>query len=189
MLKRIMVVIALAMLISIQGLAGSVPAAEFSADMVTLQGGQETLAKTFYKNGLYRMEASEQGKISITIGNTAENVIWVLDPEAKVYFEFRSGQAQTPGVGEVDEDVVKEIRDLGTESIHGYVCDKRQIVYKDPDMGVMTTWFSPKLQIALRMEYPNESMTIEYRNIREVPQPDSLFTLPQGYQKMTVPGM
>lgn len=189
MFKRGMTVIALAVLILIQSLAGLVLAAEFSADMVTLQGGQETVAKTFYKDGLYRMEISEQGKVSITIGNTAEKIVWALDPEAKVYFEFHGEQAQTPGVAEVDEDVVKETRDLGTETIQGYVCDKTQIVYKDPGMGTMTIWFSPELQIALKMEYPNNSMTIEYKNIKEAPQPDSLFTIPPGYKKMTIPGM
>jgi len=106
-----------------------------------------------------------------------------------LHFEFRGDQAQAPGSSEVDKDVVKEIRKLGTATIQGYPCEKTQVVYKDPAMGTMTMWFSPKLAVALRMEYPNNSMTIEYRNIKEGAQADSLFVIPAGYKKMVIPGM
>ena len=189
MSRRSKWVLGLTVLFWVLALAGMARSAEFSADMVTLQGGQESVAKTFYKGNLYRMEMSQGGQKSISIGNMAEQVVWALNPETKTYIEFRGGQAQAPGSAEVDQEVVKEIKKLGTESIQGYPCDKTQVVYKDPAMGTMTMWFSPKLAVALRMEYPNNSMTIEYRNIKEGPQPDSLFTIPAGYKKMVIPGM
>ena len=170
-------------------LAGMARGAEFSADMVTLQGGQQSVSKVFYKGHLYRMEMEQGGQKSISIGNIAEKVVWALDPASKTYFEFRGSQAQAPGSAEVDKEVVKEIRKLGMETIQGYPCEKTQVVYKDPAMGVMTMWFSQKLGVALRMEYPNNSMTTEYRNIREGPQADSLFKIPAGYRKMAIPGM
>lgn len=170
-------------------LAGMAKSAEFSADMVTLQGGQESVAKTFYKGNLYRMETSQGGRVSISIGNSTEQVVWALNPETKTYIEFRGNQAQSPGSAEVDKDVVKEIRKLGTETIQGYPCEKSQVIYKDPSMEPLTMWFSPRLQVALRMEYPNSSMTVEYRNIREGPQSYTLFKIPPGYRKMAIPGM
>lgn len=182
-------ILALTILLWLFALAGMARSTEFSADMATLQGGQESVAKTFYKGNLYRMEMEQGGQKSISIGNIAEKVVWALDPASKTYFEFRGSQAQAPGSAEVDKEVVKEIRKLGMETIQGYPCEKTQVVYKDPAMGVMTMWFSQKLGVALRMEYPNNSMTTEYRNIREGPQADSLFKIPAGYRKMAIPGM
>jgi len=182
-------IVGLTLFLWLFALVGMARSAEFSADMVTLQGGQESVAKTFYKGNLYRMEMEQGGQKSISIGNMAERVVWALDPASKTYFEFRGDQAQAPGSAEVDKDVVKEIKKLGTETIQGYPCEKTQIVYKDPAMGTMMMWFSQKLGVALRMEYPNNSVTIEYRNIKEGAQADSLFTIPAGYKKMVIPGM
>ncbi len=189
MCRRTKWVLGATLILWVLALAGMARSAEFSADMVTLQGGQESVAKTFYKGNLYRMEMNQGGQESISIGNIAEKVVWALSPQTKTYIEFRGGQTQAPGSAEVDKDVVKEIKKLGTETLQGYSCEKSQVVYKDPSMGTMTMWFSPKLSVALRMEYPNNSMTIEYRNIREGPQADSLFVIPPGYKKMVIPGM
>jgi outer membrane lipoprotein-sorting protein len=52
-------------------------------------------------------------------------------------------------------------------------------------------WISEKLNFPIKteMEGSSGSMSMEYKNIQEKKIPDSLFNVPAGYQKMSMPSM
>ena len=114
MCRRTKWVLGATLILWVLALAGMARSAEFSADMVTLQGGQESVAKTFYKGNLYRMEMNQGVQESISIGNIAEKVVWALSPQTKTYIEFRGGQTQAPGA-EPGGEMVPSLPVVGDE--------------------------------------------------------------------------
>ncbi len=66
-----------------------------------------------------------------------------------------------------------------------------QYTYQDKKLGVLTQWFSEKLGFAVKTQTKDSkgkiNSTIEYQNIKQGVQPDSLFEIPSGYQKLGIP--
>jgi negative regulator of sigma E activity len=82
-------------------------------------------------------------------------------------------------------------KDLGEEKVNGYKCKKFRYTSKDPSVGTTTMWISKKLNFPIKTEMEGSSgpMSMEYKNIQEKELPDSLFEIPAGYQKMSMPSM
>ncbi|MBW1694323.1 MAG: DUF4412 domain-containing protein [Deltaproteobacteria bacterium] len=58
-------------------------------------------------------------------------------------------------------------------------------------MGKMTQWISRKLNFPIKIIYhsPQGVMSTEYNNIQSSNVKESLFEVPQGFQKMSMPAM
>ncbi|MCD6297231.1 MAG: DUF4412 domain-containing protein, partial [Deltaproteobacteria bacterium] len=80
---------------------------------------------------------------------------------------------------------------LGEEKVNGYKCKKYRYTSSDPSVGTTTMWISKKLNFPIKTEMKGSSgpMSMEYKNIEEKKLPDSLFNIPAGYQKMSMPSM
>ena len=76
---------------------------------------------------------------------------------------------------------------LGTESVNGRPAQKWAVASNDPSDGPMTIWVDDRLHVLSRSQGKNGTM--EMRNIHEGAQPDSLFTPPASYEKITISGM
>jgi outer membrane lipoprotein-sorting protein len=65
------------------------------------------------------------------------------------------------------------------------------ITYKNKSMSKMTQWISENLNYPIKMVYHSSygDMHTEYKNINEGRVKDSVFEIPKGYKKMTMPGM
>lgn len=172
-------------------LAGALSfAAEFSADFVDVKGPQTSSGKLYMKDTKVRREVT-QGRPSITISRPDKEVMWILNPANKTYFEM-------PNVGKeaANMDVNEALKGLGErklvgeETVNGYPCDKYVFVYNDKSMGTLNQWISKKLKIAIKMESEGSpyKMVTEYKNIKEGPIADSIFDLPAGYTKINLPG-
>jgi len=170
-------------------------ASEFSADMVNNQFGQDMKGKVFVKNHKMRMEnISGQGEESIVIMDLESGTSYLLMPQQKTYMEMSAAQAQSQMQQYNVEEEIAKVADkkfLGTEKVNGYVCDKYEFVYHDTSMGTLVQWYSKKLNYPIKIIYNSAHgvMTTEYRNIREGGVSDSLFHIPSGYQKMSMPAM
>jgi len=77
---------------------------------------------------------------------------------------------------------------LGTETIDGRAVEKWKIDMVQPGGQSMTTfeWYDPQLKLALKQEYPG-GMVSEIKNVRIGTQPDQLFGVPAGYERMSMP--
>ena len=64
-------------------------------------------------------------------------------------------------------------------------------MFKDSPGTQMTQWVSTRLEYPIRMivEGQHGRMVREIKNIKETAVSNALFTVPQGYQKMSIPGM
>ena len=71
---------------------------------------------------------------------------------------------------------------IGAETISGFSCKK----YETEEEGEKTYfWVSDKVPLPLKVQYKDGSM--EYKNIKQVSLPASLFEVPAEYTKMVMP--
>lgn len=75
-------------------------------------------------------------------------------------------------------------KSLGAESVNGRSAQKWAVTSNDPSDGPMTIWVDDRLHVLSKTVDSTGGM--EMRNIHEGPQPDSLFTPPAGYEKLSI---
>lgn len=148
--------------------------------------------KIYVKGEKMRMDMTMEGEKTSTITRIDKKIVWIIKHEDKMYMEMPS-MVGTLQAGKVDEDLKKiaDKKKVGTEKVNGYKCDKYLITYKDKSMGKMTQWISKKLNYPIKMVYHSSygDMYTEYKNIKEGKVKDSVFEIPKGYEKMSMPGI
>ena len=189
---RIRLAIVLGVFISLIVFSSMAPAAEFSADLIIDNPQGKFTGKVYIKGDKIRQEILKEDMKHVIILRLDKGVTWNLMPKDKMYMEV-------PGIGKeaTDPEIEKKIKDmaekksLGKEKVGGYVCEKYQYIYHDQSLGVLTQWFSKKLNYPIKTEYKAAAyyMLTEYKNIKEKRIPDSLFEIPSSYQKMQLPMM
>jgi len=189
---KLRLVIVLEIFISLIVFSSMALAAEFSADLIIDNPRGKFTGKVYVKADKIRQEFLKQDMKQVIILRLDKGVTWSLMPEDKMYMEMS-------GIGKeaTDPEIEKKIKDmaekksLGKEKISGYVCEKYQYIYHDKSLGVLTQWFSKRLNYPIKTEYKAASyhMLTEYKNIKEGRIADSLFEIPSGYQKMQLPMM
>lgn len=80
-----------------------------------------------------------------------------------------------------------ELKFIGVEDLNGRV-EKWELVTTMPGRPETRSfqWFDPELKLTVRQEFPG-GIVSELKNIRVGKQPDDLFKVPQGYERMAVP--
>ena len=180
-------------LIIFLGFAFSAIAAEFNADLKIKQPDKEYEFKYYAQGSLYRLEKLTGEDRILVIADRKLDITWMLNPEDKIYLELKGIDAAffNPVRGwEAAKEGTKE-EQVGTETVLGYSCEK--YVYTPPggtEPG-MEAWYLPELEHFIRMivHYGGgyEDGIFEITNIKEAPQDDSLFKVPEDYQKEKSP--
>jgi hypothetical protein len=168
---------------------------EFSADQVRIDasGNAENNGKIYYAHEKMRMEgmgmrkgrATQQEEMIIIVRGD-KKLHWMINPKKKAYFERAVDEKEIEQLsGLVGKGVEK---DLGTETVQGYKCRKKQITNTVDIMGFKKTvqsiiWMSDDFPMPLRSQTSEGGMT-ELRNIKEGRQPSDLFELPSDYVKV-----
>ncbi len=195
MAKKIMLrfgLFTIILFIVVPALSLSINAAEFSADMINSSPMGKIEGKIFFKEGNFRQEMMMGGQKQITIFRKDKGVVWVLMPAQMMYMEMQAGSRQNMASVDPDEiDKIGEKKYLGKEKVNGYMCSKYRYTFHDKSSGTAIYWISDKLNFPIKMktEGTSGSMSMEYRNIQEKTVPASLFNIPDGYQKMSMPMM
>jgi hypothetical protein len=168
-------------------------AAEFSADFFEEKSGEEkekVTGKIYVKGNKIRLDQLEGGAvIGSMLSDHDKGTVFVLNHEEKTYMRLMdAGPGMVPALKEKTTDIA-EVKELGRETVHGYNCQKTRYTYKDKQLGSMVQWYSEKLGhvVKMDMEWPIGTIKREHRNIKEGKQPDSLFTIPAGYKKESMP--
>ena len=178
--------------VAVPALSVSINAAEFSADMINTSPMGKIEGKMFFKKGNFRQEMMMGGQKQITIFRKDKNVVWVLMPAQMMYMEMQAGSQQNMAPVDPDEiDKLAEKKYLGKENVNGYVCSKYRYSFHDKSSGSAIYWISDKFNFPIKMQAQGTSgtMSMEYRNIQEKTVPASLFNIPGGFQKMSMPMM
>lgn len=160
--------------------------ADFSADQVltVIRDGkrEDRFSKTFSKGDKTRVEIHTPGRESIRIARKDKTpaVIWTLFPDQLVYFEFEEAKKKGPK---------KEL--LGVDTQEGFLCNKYRVTLSGPE-GFYTgvQWEAIDLNhTPIRQEYQrgNELIVIKLKNIQIHPLEDTLFEIPEGFQRVDKP--
>jgi len=168
-------------------------AAEFSADLKIKQPDKEYEFKYYAKGSLYRLEKLTGEDRILVIADRKLDITWMLNPEDKIYMELEGRGAAffNPIRGwEAAMEGTKE-EQVSTETVLGYSCEK--YTYTPPggtEPGV-EAWYLPELDHFIRIiaHYGGgyEDGIFELLNIQEAPQDDSLFKVPEDYQREKSP--
>jgi len=174
------------------GIAVSGNAAEFSADMIQKSPMGNTNGKVFVKGENFRQEMNMGGQKQIMIFQKEKGIVWVLMPQLKMYMEMTAGGQQDMSPPTPEEmEKMGEKKYLGEEKVNGYKCKKYRYTPNDKSVGTSTMWISKKINFPIKTEMEGSSgpMIMEYKNIQEKKISDSLFNIPAGYKKMSMPSM
>ena len=174
-------------------------AQEFSADMVTLQAeGGSHAGKIYVGKDKLRFEPVGQGPMgnTVTIADLARQIHYTLIPQRHVYVESQShGLLPYWRPSDVNnacpewERLASQLnaqskpsscRRVGNELLQGRSTVK--YASKSADGSTDYAWLDSRLHYLVKLQGRESGM--ELRNIREGPQPASLFQIPAGYQKM-----
>jgi outer membrane lipoprotein-sorting protein len=168
-------------------------AAEFSADMIQKMQGQTQTGKVFIKGKKMRMEMDTPGNKMVHIMLPEQKKTIMLMTKEKMYMEMTAANnpGSSPSSDKEELEKIATVKQLGTETINGYLCDKLQVIFHDKNQGTSTQWVSKKLNFPIKMvsQTPHGEAVTEYQNIKEGSVPDSSFIIPPGYQQMPMAGM
>lgn len=168
-------------------LAGTAFALEFSADTIMSSSGRVMKGKIFMKDKKIRTESQEQAGYNII--RSDKNVMWMVMTSNKSYMEMKFDPSNKP---KTDEKVPGEIsrKKIGSEKIDGHPADKYEVTYtRQGNTSKIYQWMATDINFPVKTAAVDGSFTQEYKNIKIGGQPDSLFEVPAGYKKMTMPGV
>ena len=169
---------------------GSALAGEFSADVVRKGMGETMQGKLYVKDMKFREEMSAKGQGSIMVIDMLAQKSLMIIPAQKMYMEMQYDPTMVQDKKAPQElEKEMEVKNLGTETVNGYVCDKIQ--YSMKDQSTTVTWHSKELGYSVRSITKSKEgeMTTELSNIKEGGVADSMFVAPAGYTKMQMPNM
>jgi outer membrane lipoprotein-sorting protein len=183
MVKRFFAVLFCMAIFSSAALAG-----EFSADTImTYKGSGKTTGKVYYKADRFRMDMNAPSEM-IVITRMDKKVVWNIVPAEKMYMEMPFNlknrlRVEKKYEGEIDR------KQVGSETIDGHPAKKYLITYKSgKGTNQVYQWMATDINFPVKTEAVDGSWSQEFRNIKDGPQPDSLFEVPAGYKKFQAPG-
>jgi hypothetical protein len=169
---------------------------DFSADYISNLRGHETTSHFYASKNMIRTETSRNGATAIKIQDPNAKTAWILSPQRKIAMDVSAqyravieAVAGLFGGKPVDPDNPCAgiqgctAKKLGSEIVNGRQTKKWEI--KDKDGKSMIAWIDPTLPLVVRTQY--EQGSVEFRNIKEGPQPESLFQVPPDYRKLAGP--
>ncbi|MBN1829879.1 MAG: DUF4412 domain-containing protein [Deltaproteobacteria bacterium] len=168
--------------------ASAAKISSFSAEQIHInsKGVEEGLQKFYVTPDKMRMEGAVQmGKGTMTmIYRKDKKIIWMINPGKKLYYEKPFDEAEW---GKMFKDVATQnvVKELGTETVNGYKCEKKLVAATVEFLGFKkksesTIWVAKEFDLPMRTKHEDGSMT-ELRKIKTGSQPKALFELPAGY--------
>ncbi len=166
----------------------------FSADMKMSNARQTNMTGKMYFSGQkVRMDMNAAGHSSAVISDLPSRTVYMIMPQQRMYMEMKADQmpggkqqwkpydAANPCANEAGVTCKK----LGTEMVNGRMCDKW--LFTGGAGGERTVWIDQRSHIPIKTVMPDGSF--ELTNVKEGPQPASLFEVPAGFTKMDMGGM
>jgi hypothetical protein len=165
----------------------------YSADMETTTTQGTFTSKIFYKDMKVRMESNRKEGGSINIMRPDKKVMWMVMPEQKSYMEMSLDLSKQDIQSKLQDPNIK----VDKEFIANDVVDKHPA--KKYHMTITTNgrkeksgyiWEATDLSnFPVKYESEDKKMTTVWKNIKTGGVSDSVFEVPAGYKKMTMPMM
>ncbi len=160
-------------------------AADFSADVKNTIRGRSFEGKIYSTRDKVRMEMAH----GTTIAFLDRHIVLVLMPEQKVYMEQPLSSDDVVAVSEqVSGETGRKL--LGSEEVAGWRTQKYEVTYRVGGRSdTLYQWFAEGIPVPVKTAAKDGSWAMEYDHIVVGRQPDSLFTVPADYRKVSMPGM
>ena len=159
---------------------GIATAQDFSADMVSTTKGEIFTGKIYVAKEKTRMEMPQ----AITITRVDKNVVWILMPEQRYMEQPLKPENIAVSTDKMPGEV--ERKRLGKEVVDGKKTEKYRIVYTVGNKReAIFQWVDTDSGFPIKTASEDGSWTTEYKNLKIGKQPDALFEIPAGYQKMS----
>ena len=184
MLKKLFLVLLLTFAFSSAAFA-----IEFSADTITtMKDGQKMTGKIYFKPDRFRIDMNIHEDMVI-ITRIDKKISWNIMTKQKMYMEMPFDLKNKPKVEEKFEGEI-ERKEIGNEAIDGHPAKKYLITYKvENRKNQVYQWLATDIKFPVKTSAVDGSWTQEFTNIKMGSQPDTLFEVPAGYQKMQMPQM
>jgi len=166
----------------------AVMAKELSATIVSTSAGKTSTMKAYMKPDKFRTDVEAAG--SSTIVRKDLNKVWMIMIPQKTFMEMEGVKDEQ--IKAAEEKVKGEVsrKAVGSETIDGHPSTKYEVTAKVDDKTLqMYQWWATDINFPVKTAAIDGSWVMEYRDIKLGSQPDSLFEVPAGYKKMTIPGM
>ena len=179
-MKRLVAMLLIAVMVGV-GQAAE-PLKQFSADQVMTLSGKVMNSRLYVDGTNLRTEMLVEGAGSmVSIVNGEKKVLWMLMP-GNMYMEKSVATDNDPARQAWTDDDNREL--VGTEKINGQECDKFRLKNTEQDMFL---YAAQKTGFPVMMVTGDQSIKIEWKNVKPGPQPATLFQLPAGYRKLALP--
>lgn len=165
----------------------------YSADMETTTAQGTFTSRIFYKDTKMRMESTGKGRGGISIMRPDRKVMWMVMPEQKSYMEMSLDMSRQDIQSKLHDPNIK----VDKEFIANDVVDKHPA--KKYHMTITTDgrkeksgyiWEATDLSnFPVKYESEDRKMSTVWKNIKTGGVSDSVFEVPAGYKKMTMPSM
>lgn len=156
----------------------------FSAEMLNVQNGNETIYKLRYGGNKYRYDFEQGGMKGTVIVDPGNGKTAILLPDEK-FVHYTDIHSQTSLMNDPYQAFIYsksnyDERKAGTEKIEGYDCNKTELYAND--RLVYTAWYSEELDFLLKMVNAMADNTyMELRDIKKENLSSELFTVPDDY--------
>jgi hypothetical protein len=160
-------------------------AEDFSADVIS-HTKEGTLSGKIYmsKNGI-RMEMPG----AVTITRMDKMAAFILMPEQKIYMEQKIDPDLIASTGEKLPGETERTF-VADETIGGKKTKKYRVSYKSQaGNATIFQWIDPAASMPIKTADIDGKWSMEFSHIATGPQNNSLFEIPEGYTKFTMPNM
>lgn len=162
-------------------------AVSFTADSVTKFGPNQATSKLYVSSSNWRQDMTGQGRSQTVIGRGDKNVTYFINPVAREYME-RKGAIRPWSASMTAKLYSSKMtrKVMGQKTVNGIACER--VVYSAKGQpGSITQYVAKDLDLPVLTEIkaPHGVMTVEFKNIKRITPPASLFQLPKGYKKVT----
>jgi hypothetical protein len=157
-------------------------AQDFSADIISSANGQVFYGKIFTSGGKVRMEA--QGAINIV--RPDKKLVWVIMPEQRMYMEMPLDvKNMLVGSTKVANEQTREL--VAKDNIDGKEVSKYKVVYDSGNKKeTLYMWVLEESDIPIKTLSEDGSWSIEYKNVKIGNVSADLFSMPSGYEKLSM---
>ena len=187
-MKKIAFLMGLVLIVGMLGCSGPAGVKEFSADMVTKAGGRTQKGKIYFGKDKFKMDMSMGKYKSSIIVRNDKKLVYVLMPAQKMYMvtKITDDNRYSKGFKDLTKNPGKGVKleKLRGEEVNGVPCTKYKITSKGM---TVYQWISKKHAFPLRSMSADGSWSTEMKNFKSGKQAASIFELPAGYKKFTMP--
>ena len=165
-------------------------AAGYSADIVTTGKNGTSQAKIWvsYSNWCQRLEPASQPNM-IMIVRMPQKLIWNIDTQTKRYMEIPMRGDMAAGAIATGDKAPDEVERtyLLTETVEGYLADKYRITHQAGNDRITTFIWLIKDNSMFPIKTETKGAVTVFKNLVMEEPPASMFEVPAGYQKFSIP--